>query len=40
LEKAANLFRVFGEDYHEKKLEEAFHLSECEEVAGCGGAVR
>ena len=24
LEKAANLFRVFGEDYHEKKLEEAF----------------
>jgi hemerythrin-like domain-containing protein len=24
LEKAANLFRVFGEDYHEKKLEEIF----------------
>ena len=24
LEKAANLFRVFGEDYHEKKLEETF----------------
>lgn len=24
LEKAANLFRVFGEDYHEKKLEEVF----------------
>ena len=22
LEKAANLFRVFGEDYHERKLEE------------------
>jgi hemerythrin-like domain-containing protein len=24
LEKAANLFRVFGEDYHEKSLEEVF----------------
>lgn len=24
LEKAATLFRVFGEDYHEKKLEEVF----------------
>lgn len=24
LEKAANLFRVFGEDYHEKQLEEVF----------------
>ena len=24
LEKTANLFRVFGEDYHEKKLEEVF----------------
>lgn len=24
LEKAANLFRVFGEDYHEKKLEEVY----------------
>ena len=24
LEKVANLFRVFGEDYHERKLEEAF----------------
>ena len=24
LEKVANLFRVFGEDYHEKKLEETF----------------
>jgi hemerythrin-like domain-containing protein len=24
LEKTANLFRVFGEDYHEKKLEETF----------------
>ena len=24
LEKVANLFRVFGEDYHEKKLEEVF----------------
>jgi len=24
LERAANLFRVFGEDYHEKKLEEVF----------------
>jgi hemerythrin-like domain-containing protein len=24
LEKAAQLFRAFGEDYHEKKLEEAF----------------
>lgn len=24
LEKAANLFRVFGEDYHERKLEEVF----------------
>ena len=26
LEKAANLFRVFGEDYHEQKLEEVFIL--------------
>jgi hemerythrin-like domain-containing protein len=26
LEKAANLFRVFGEDYHEKKLEEVYIL--------------
>jgi len=26
LEKTAQLFRVFGEDYHEKKLEEAFIL--------------
>src|SRR5688572_14079571 len=26
LEKTAQLFRVFGEDYHEKKLEEAFVL--------------
>jgi hemerythrin-like domain-containing protein len=24
LEKAANVFRVFGEDYHEKKIEEVF----------------
>ena len=24
LEKTANLFRVFGEDYHEKKLEEVY----------------
>jgi hemerythrin-like domain-containing protein len=24
LEKAANLFRVFGEDYHERKIEEVF----------------
>lgn len=26
LEKAANLFRVFGEDYHERKLEEVYIL--------------
>ena len=26
LEKAANLFRVFGEDYHEQKLEEVYIL--------------
>ena len=36
LEKAANLFRVFGEDYHAKKLEEVFIFPV---VKKSGGAV-
>jgi hemerythrin-like domain-containing protein len=34
LEKAANLFRVFGEDYHEKKLEEVFIFPIVKKSAG------
>ena len=34
LEKTANLFRVFGEDYHEKKLEEVFIFPAVKKVPG------
>ena len=40
LEKAANLFRVFGEDYHEQKLEEVLYSADREEVASDGRGVR
>jgi hemerythrin-like domain-containing protein len=38
LEKAANLFRVFGEDYHEKKLEEVFIFPGVKKVPGAAAA--
>ena len=34
LEKAAQLFRVFGEDYHEKKLEEAYIFPSLRQAQG------
>ena len=34
LEKAANLFRVFGEEYHEKKLEELYIFATVKKVPG------
>jgi hemerythrin-like domain-containing protein len=34
LEKAANLFRVFGEDYHEKSLEEVYILPVVRKLPG------
>jgi hemerythrin-like domain-containing protein len=34
LEKVANLFRVFGEDYHEKKLEEVFIFPTVQKAPG------
>ncbi|HSE21285.1 MAG TPA: hemerythrin domain-containing protein [Pyrinomonadaceae bacterium] len=34
LEKAAQLFRVFGEDYHEKKLEEAYIFPSVRQAQG------
>jgi hemerythrin-like domain-containing protein len=34
LEKTAQLFRVFGEDYHEKRLEEAFIIPVIKKVQG------
>ena len=34
LEKAANLFRVFGEDYHEQKLEEVYILPVVKKLPG------
>ena len=34
LEKTANLFRVFGEDYHEKKLEEVFIFPALKKTSG------
>ncbi len=40
LEKAANLFRVFGEDYHEKKLEEVYIFPAVKKSPGRGGGVR
>jgi len=38
LEKAANLFRVFGEDYHEKKLEETFIFPTVRSAPGMAGS--
>jgi len=38
LEKVANLFRVFGEDYHEKKLEETFIFPTVRSAPGMAGA--
>ena len=38
LEKAANLFRVFGEDYHEQKLEEVFILPIVKKSPGVAAA--
>jgi hemerythrin-like domain-containing protein len=38
LEKAANLFRVFGEDYHEKKLEEVFIFPAVKKSPGAAAA--
>ncbi len=38
LEKTANLFRVFGEDYHEKKLEEVFIFPAVKKSAGAAAA--
>ena len=38
LEKAANLFRVFGEDYHEKKLEEIYILPIVKKSPGTAAA--
>lgn len=38
LEKAANLFRVFAEDYHEKKLEEVFVFPIVQKSPGAGAS--
>jgi len=38
LEKAANLFRVFGEEYHEKQLEEVFIFPAVKKVPGAATA--
>ena len=38
LEKTANLFRVFGEDYHEKKLEEVFIFPTVKKAPGAAPA--
>lgn len=38
LEKTANLFRVFGEDYHEKKLEETFIFPTVKKAPGAAAA--
>lgn len=38
LEKVANLFRVFGEDYHEKKLEETFIFPTVRSAPGMAGS--
>ncbi len=40
LEKTAQLFRVFGEDYHEKRLEEAFIIPVIKKVQGGVADVR
>jgi hemerythrin-like domain-containing protein len=39
LEKAAKLFRVFGEDYHEKKLEEAYIFPVLKKSQGAASAL-
>jgi hemerythrin-like domain-containing protein len=39
LQKAARLFRTFGEDYHEKKLEEAFIFPAVKKNAGPAAAL-
>ena len=38
LEKAAQLFRVFGEDYHEKKLEEAYIFPSLRQAQGAASS--
>jgi hemerythrin-like domain-containing protein len=38
LEKTAQLFRVFGEDYHEKRLEEGYIIPVLKQVQGPAGA--
>ena len=38
LEKTAQLFRVFGEDYHEKRLEEGFIIPVIKKVQGSAAA--
>ena len=38
LQRTAKLFRTFGEDYHEKKLEEAYLFPRIREKAGTGEA--
>jgi len=38
LEKAANFFRVFGEDYHERKLEEVYILPVVKKSPGAAAA--
>ena len=38
LEKTANLFRVFGEDYHERKLEETFIFPAVKKAPGAAAA--
>ena len=38
LEKTANLFRVFGEEYHEKKLEEVYIFPTLKKSANAGAA--
>jgi hemerythrin-like domain-containing protein len=38
LEKTANLFRVFGEDYHEKQLEEIYIFPTVKKAPGSGAA--
>jgi hemerythrin-like domain-containing protein len=38
LQKTAKLFRAFGEDYHEKKLEEAYIFPAVKKAGGAAGA--
>lgn len=39
LQKTARLFRAFGEDYHEKKLEEAYIFPAVKKAGGAAGAL-